>query len=141
MKGWKMKAVDFYDLLKRQDYQCCLSGKILNPKTVRIVQISPEAKLSRDNVCLVHEILAPLARKWSIADVRMICIQIAHFTESKTSFSSKAPKIESKSKWSLALDRVANFNQNKGKHHKSPRTKSKTWGERATEEVRNVNRQ
>jgi hypothetical protein len=140
MRSWKMTAADFYDLLKRQDHRCCLSGKILTPETVRIVKISPEVKTSKSNVCLVHEILAPLARKWSITDVRMICIQIANFSEAKTVPDPDVPKIRSKSNWHLTLDRISNFNQKKGKARTTKAIKSWTWGERGSEQIRNMNR-
>lgn len=140
MKGWKMTTLDFHDLLKQQDHRCFLSGKILTPQTVRIVKISLETKPTKANVCLVHEILAPLARKWSIADVRMICIQIAHYSQGKEILDPKNQKIKKKSQWQLALDRISNFNKSTEAKKASRKAGVHTWGQIVSSQVNLLNR-
>lgn len=141
MSGWKMKAVDFYDLLiTKQGYLCYLSGKTLTPASVRIVKISPKAKFIKSNVCLVHEILAPLARKYSITEIREICQQISGFLPDKISLTPKGPHIHSKSGWHTALDRISNFNRGKQRTQAPSKIRHWTWAERASEQLRSINK-
>ena len=69
MSQWKMTADYFKYLLEEvQDYKCALTGLPLLPENVWIMPKVPRergGKLGPDNVYLVHECIAKLARDFT----------------------------------------------------------------------------
>lgn len=142
MSAWNLTAKEFYRILKDiQDYRCFLSGKELDPDSTSIVfkvPLSKGGKREPENVCLVHSMLAPLARRFSVAEIREICLAVNHHANSpKVRKPSGVPK--KKADWHLALDRVKNFNRPGTKGSKPKRKERHSWGSAATDEIRKIN--
>ena len=139
MQPWKMRAADFYELLEKQDFRCYLSSRQLTPSTVSVVKIKQGEIASKKNICLVHEIVAGLARKWSIEQVREICKEITENITSERHNSGKDTQIRSKSKWQSNLNRVANFNK-RPLDKKTEKPSLQTWAGRASYQITRINK-
>ena len=143
MKRWKMTAVDFYKLLREiQDYRCFLSGRELQPENTSIVLKVPmhQGGIKQfDNICLVDSTLAALARRYSIAEIRSICLSIARYSATKKRLSP-ATVPRNKAAWHQALDRISNFNRSQqSKGRRQPKRRN-SWGQCTTDELRRVNK-
>lgn len=142
MKEWRMTAADFYKLLKEtQDYRCFLSGRELHPGNTSIVLITPlhqGGKKELSNVCLIDSTLAGLARRYSISEIRSLCLAIARYSRSRRRLSP-ATIPRSKTAWHVALDRVKNFNRPQLKRSRNLPGQKNSWGQCATDELRKVN--
>lgn len=81
MSQWKMTAAHFKHLLEEvQDYKCNLTGLPLTPQNVCIALKIPRSrggKLGPENVHLVHESIAKLAREYPVNEVIQICTAVA----------------------------------------------------------------
>lgn len=83
MSQWKMTAAHFRYLLEEvQDYRCAITGLPLLPENVWILPRIPRCNASQlgpENVYLVHESIAPLAREYSHDEIVAIAKAVLDF--------------------------------------------------------------
>lgn len=86
---YKFKAKDFYDILDNQEEKCFLSGRQLTPDITLAEHILPirfGGKNTKDNICLVVEMLGRLKRYYKEEEIIQIAVDIINFKGKKHGF-------------------------------------------------------
>lgn len=129
MSDWKMRAADFYELLRLQDYRCKITSQHLAPETVAFAHLVPlrfGGKHELSNIQLVHETVAGLARSLKSEQIIALAMSIV-MTNAGVPAAEHEQQID-KADWKIVTRRITTLNQSATATYRPSTKQPDTWG-------------